>query len=357
MKRVLLVLVLLLAAVNASAAFTPPTIHGFVTDTAGKLSAAEISALDDKLAAYRRCSSDQIAAFVTGTLGGESIDDVGFKTATAWKLGEAGKDNGVLLVIAPSERKVRIEVGRGLEGVLTDLQANDILRTHVSPNLKKDDFFTAVDEGTTAIAGALWKGGEHASCATIPNAVRPAGVPTITPPTNTNTSAPSSSAVTHEDDARVRRALFTFAFSFIAFFALTFSRQFGSKSSALALVGSVLFASFFGFVGGGVFSIALGMVFDKLGLILSIIAAIMVVGVRWFMARPKKARPRQAADGDVTNYIADTTFPSSSSDTSTGSSFDTSSSSTSSTSTRSTDSSFSGGDGGTFGGGGSSDSY
>src|SRR6185436_945485 len=96
--------------------------------------------------------------FVVGSLEGETIDDIAYKTFNAWGVGQKGKDNGVLLVIAPNERKVRIETGLGVGGALTDLQSNDIIRQVIAPKLKDNRFFEAIDQGTNAIAEALIKG-------------------------------------------------------------------------------------------------------------------------------------------------------------------------------------------------------
>jgi uncharacterized protein len=151
-------LVAVLSLSLSALAFTPPPLRGHVVDTAGKLSQRDIDALDAKLEAYRQQSGNAIVVFVIGSLEGEPIEDVGYTVGNAWKVGEKDKDNGVLLLIAPNERKVRIETGRGVGGGLTDLQSNDIIRNVIAPLLQQDRFRDAVDAGTTAIAKAL--GGE-----------------------------------------------------------------------------------------------------------------------------------------------------------------------------------------------------
>ncbi|HEU4538739.1 MAG TPA: TPM domain-containing protein, partial [Polyangiaceae bacterium] len=126
----------LFAALPARAqGYSPPAIAGHVTDAAGKLSPPETAKLEAKLADYRRCSSNHVAVFVARSLEGHPIEDVAYATFNRWKVGEAGKDNGVLLVIAPAERKVRIETGKGVGGELTDLQASEIVRQRISPRL------------------------------------------------------------------------------------------------------------------------------------------------------------------------------------------------------------------------------
>src|SRR6185503_6999677 len=92
------------------------------------------------------------------SLDGEAIEDVAFATFNEWKLGKKGADNGVLLVIAPAERRVRIETGKGVGGDLTDLQSNDIIRKDIAPLLKEDRFHDAIASGATAIAEALRPG-------------------------------------------------------------------------------------------------------------------------------------------------------------------------------------------------------
>lgn len=146
---------LLLFGRPAAAAFVPPPITGHVTDTAGKLTRDERLALDKKLEDYRVCSLHEVAVLVTGSLDGETIEDVAYKTFRAWKVGRKKEDDGVLLVLAPTERKLRIEAGKGVGGALTDVQSARILADHVKPHLKVDATFAAIDEGTTAIGAAL----------------------------------------------------------------------------------------------------------------------------------------------------------------------------------------------------------
>ncbi len=148
-------LVALLALAFPALAFTPPPLNGHVVDTAGALNPEQIARLDHKLADVRLRTGVAIVAFVAGSLEGEPIEDVAYQCFNAWHLGEKGKDNGVLLLIAPHERKDRIETGKGLEGVLTDLQTDDIRTKFVEPALAKDRIFDAIDGGTTAIARTL----------------------------------------------------------------------------------------------------------------------------------------------------------------------------------------------------------
>ncbi|WP_437335710.1 TPM domain-containing protein [Sorangium sp. So ce394] len=151
-------LVCALVARPALAEFTPPKLTGHVVDTAGRLGPSDLLYLDQKLDRLRRQTGFEIVAFVAGSLEGETIEDVAYEAFNAWQLGQRGADNGVLLVIAPSERRVRIETGKGVGGALTDLQSNDIIRQTINPLLRQDRFRDAIDQGTTEIARALIAG-------------------------------------------------------------------------------------------------------------------------------------------------------------------------------------------------------
>ncbi len=124
-------------------------------DTAGVLSAEESAYFDAKLDRVRRKLGFEIVVFLAGSLDNEPIDDVAYKAFNTWKLGQGGKDNGVLFLIAPKERQVRIETGKGVGGALTDLQSNDILRTRVTPFLKSGRYREAVNGGIDGIVAAL----------------------------------------------------------------------------------------------------------------------------------------------------------------------------------------------------------
>jgi uncharacterized protein len=155
-----LALVSILFVVDGALAFTPPPMTAHVTDTAGKLSEGERIALDRKLEDYRIRTSNQIAVFIPASLDGETIEDVGIATGRAWHIGVKGKDNGVLLIIAPAERKARIDAGKGSEGDLPDLKTDDIIQHNIKPHLRpgQEDYRAAIDDGTSAIMGAMGAG-------------------------------------------------------------------------------------------------------------------------------------------------------------------------------------------------------
>lgn len=152
---------LVLVGVPAAAwAYTPPPIEGPVTDPGRTLSESDKRALNDKLRRYKAGSGYEIAIFVAPTLDGNTIEDVSYDTARAWGIGKKGKDDGVLLVWAPRERKVRIETGKGVGGNLTDIETFHIQRDRMAPLLKAGKNREALEAGVDGIAAAL--GGQSA---------------------------------------------------------------------------------------------------------------------------------------------------------------------------------------------------
>ncbi|GFE60516.1 YgcG family protein [Geobacter sp. AOG2] len=131
-----------------------PQLHGRVNDYARMLSPEAAQQLEQKLASFEHDSSTQIAVLTVPSLQGDDIDQFSIHVAEQWKLGQKGKDNGVLLVLAQAERKVRIEVGMGLQGVLPDITASHIIRDVMRPYLKSDNFDQGVTAGVDAIISA-----------------------------------------------------------------------------------------------------------------------------------------------------------------------------------------------------------
>jgi uncharacterized protein len=155
-----LVLVPLLVAA-ASFAPTParaadvPYLSGRVVDEAEILSAATRERLTAALKAHEDATTNQIAVLTVPTIGGESVEDYAARVFAAWKLGQKGKDNGVLVVIVPQDRKMRIEVGYGLEGTLTDVAASRIVRGVMTPQFKAGNFDQGTLDGTLAVVAQL----------------------------------------------------------------------------------------------------------------------------------------------------------------------------------------------------------
>lgn len=132
-----------------------PNLSGRVVDAAGLLSPQQETSLSERLAAEEAKSSNQIVVVTLPDLQGYDIADFGLALGRQWGIGQAGKDNGALLIVAPSERKVRIEVGYGLEGNLTDALSSHIIRREILPAFRNNDYPGGIDNGITAMLGAI----------------------------------------------------------------------------------------------------------------------------------------------------------------------------------------------------------
>jgi len=135
-----------------------PALTGRVVDGAGVLSAPARARIEAALRAHEERTTDQVAVLTVPALGGESIEGYAERVFKAWKLGRADRDNGVLLVVATGDRRLRIEVGYGLEGALTDGKAGEIIRAALTPRFKQGDYDGGIEAGIAAIIGALGKG-------------------------------------------------------------------------------------------------------------------------------------------------------------------------------------------------------
>lgn len=133
----------------------PPHGGTWVHDNAGILSAPTKSILESALKAERDSTSNQIAVFIIPSLDGESIEDFSLRVAEKWGLGQESKDNGVLLLIAINDRQLRIEVGSGLEGILTDAVSSRINRNEIAPFFREGNYDEGVKAGVIAIIQAI----------------------------------------------------------------------------------------------------------------------------------------------------------------------------------------------------------
>jgi len=149
---------LLLAGLPALADKPVPFLSGRVVDEAAMIPADTKRRIEDKLAATEQRTGNQVAVLTVDSLDGEPIEDYSVRVAQTWKLGQKGKDNGVLLVVAKQDRKIRIDVGYSLEPTLTDLETSRIIDL-MRPDFQKGDFGAGIEHGTDAILTAL-DGGE-----------------------------------------------------------------------------------------------------------------------------------------------------------------------------------------------------
>jgi uncharacterized protein len=132
-----------------------PALSGRVVDDANILDPAARTALTDKLAALEAKTTDQLVVVTLKSLQGTSIEDFGVQLGRRWQIGQKDKNNGVLLIVVPSERQVRIEVGYGLEGTLTDAVSRLIIENGILPRFRANDFPGGITRGVDDIISVL----------------------------------------------------------------------------------------------------------------------------------------------------------------------------------------------------------
>lgn len=137
------------------AALEVPYLTGRVNDHAGLLSEAQRESLEAALAELERATSAQVAVLAIPSLEGEVLEDYSLRVAETWKLGQRDRDNGVLFLVATGDRKMRLEVGYGLEGTLTDATSRRILDGIVRPRFRAGDFPGGIEAGVNAVAAVI----------------------------------------------------------------------------------------------------------------------------------------------------------------------------------------------------------
>ncbi len=152
-----------------------PALSGRVVDDAGILDEETRAALTQKLAAFEARTTDQLVVVTLKSLQGTSIEDFGVELGRHWQIGQRDKNNGVLLLVAPNERRVRIEVGYGLEGALTDAVSRLIIENGITPRFRAGDFAGGITRGVDDIVSVLSGDAEEwqARAARRPDTVSP----------------------------------------------------------------------------------------------------------------------------------------------------------------------------------------
>jgi uncharacterized protein len=145
----------IIAVVTLAYALTFPPLTGRVVDEAGILDPATKEVLEQKLADFETKTADQFVVVTLTSLQGTSIEDYGYQLGRHWGIGQKDKNNGVLLIVAPNERKVRIEVGYGLEGDLTDAVSKLIIENAILPRFKVNDYAGGITRGVDDIIQAV----------------------------------------------------------------------------------------------------------------------------------------------------------------------------------------------------------
>lgn len=148
-------LLLFLAFVfSANAYYNPGSPTGFVNDYAGVLKVEQKQSLESKLSQFEKDSSNEISVVMIPSLQDDTIENFAVELFKDWGIGKTGKDNGILVLIALQDRKMRIEVGYGLEGALADAQSNWIINNIMKPTFQGNDFYKGIDEAINKIISA-----------------------------------------------------------------------------------------------------------------------------------------------------------------------------------------------------------
>lgn len=150
---VLLLFFLSFPAAHAAPEF--PALTGRVVDQVGLLSSTVHDELEKLLARHETETSNQVVVLTLLSLQGYDITDYGYQLGRYWKVGQKEHNNGVILIVAPKERRVRIEVGYGLEGSLTDALSNNIIQTQILPHFRQKKYETGIVAGAQAILAAI----------------------------------------------------------------------------------------------------------------------------------------------------------------------------------------------------------
>ncbi|MBS1230566.1 MAG: hypothetical protein H6R17_3843 [Proteobacteria bacterium] len=231
-----LCLLCLSSLVGAQSPLAVPALSARVIDQTATLSADQRARLETRLSAFERQKGAQIAVLIVASVGPETVEQYALRVVEAWKLGRHGVDDGALLLVAKNDRKLRIEVGYGLEGALNDATAKRIISETIAPRFKDGDFFGGIDAGVEAMIKVV--GGEP-----------------LPPPKATSSGA-----------------------------GIDFETLIGLGFIAVFVVGGILRAIFGRFLGAGVVGVVAGIVASLLvsSLLLGVLAGIVAFIVSLF---------------------------------------------------------------------------
>lgn len=238
-KLVLFILLPLFILVPSSFANHIPAPSGFVNDFAGVLSSQQKAQLETQLSDYEKKTGNEISVTIVKNLNDSDIEDFTVKTFEEWKIGKKNKDNGILILAAIEDRQVRIEVGYGLEGFLTDGEAGDIIRQDIVPAFAKGDYNGGISSAINSVKAQL----------------------------DGSASAPSPDNSSKKVDSIYSLIVFIF-FVFVYLFSfLARSKSFWAGGVAGGIIGAIG-----GFLIGGIVAVIVGVpVLAGLGLLLDFI--------------------------------------------------------------------------------------
>ncbi|MBR10100.1 MAG: hypothetical protein CMP48_20720 [Rickettsiales bacterium] len=153
--RILFPLIIFLFSSVLIAQESLPKLETRVTDQTGTLTSSEISSLENKLKSYEDSKGSQVVVVLIPTTGDETIEQYSIRLAEAWKIGRNGVDDGVIMLFAMQDRKMRIEVGYGLEGALTDALSKRIITNVITPDFRSGHFYSGIDSGVDVVLSAI----------------------------------------------------------------------------------------------------------------------------------------------------------------------------------------------------------
>jgi uncharacterized protein len=133
----------------------PTQLRQYVTDETNTLTPSQLSSLNSKLQKEDKATTNQIIVYMISSLNGESLEDVSIRLAEKNKIGKKERNNGLLMLVVKDDRKIRIEVGYGLEGVMTDALSSSIIRNVMTPSFKAGNYYEGIDKGVDAVISAI----------------------------------------------------------------------------------------------------------------------------------------------------------------------------------------------------------
>jgi uncharacterized protein len=151
LKKLTILFTLLLVSYMAFAQQLPPKSNALVTDYTNTVSPGDIQLLENKLAAYDDSTSTQIAVVIIKSVGDNDINDYAQKLGRAWGIGQKGKNNGIVILVAMNDHKVSIQTGYGAEGAVTDINTNEIINNDITPRFKQGDYYGGLNAATDDI--------------------------------------------------------------------------------------------------------------------------------------------------------------------------------------------------------------
>ena len=155
--RLVLSFIFVLLLSSIAVALDVPQLRGRVNDYANVLQTSQAQALESQLAQLERDTGHQVAVLTVPTLDGEDIEGFSIRVAENWKIGKKGYDNGAILVVAVKDRRLRLEVGYGLEGVLPDAIAKRVTADYIVPHFRQQDYAGGIVAGITAVDKVIRK--------------------------------------------------------------------------------------------------------------------------------------------------------------------------------------------------------